>query len=493
VLTGAGIVLAVAALAAGATGTWSPCGFSMVETIGRADRRRAVTLLACATFTTGALAGGVVTFGSLALAGGLLHGAGGTVATAIAAAIALAAAAGEARGARIVPQIRRQVPEPWRRHMPLPVAAALYGGLLGLGFTTFVLTWGVWALAAIALTLGEPELGVVMGVAFGLGRAAPVVALAPAAHTRWGIRATELMAERPSILRGLRLADALALASCALVLGTADASAATSLVTANGHDPAPGPGVLAWDGPDEGVLRAAGHDFPLPGRHPAIGGGLIAYVHDGSIGVVRLSDLQLVADVPAPGADAVAVSSKWLVYRTRSGTRPADRIVARTITGPYKQVHVASAAAPAQLGRPSIDRVTLVYSVEGQRRSRIVERRLGAHPRRRVLRSSRSEQLLAPSIRGGRLLYVRATSLHQQLVLGGLHDRRGDRILYRTGPAARRDPGHQHGYSDVTRTPTPRRAHSILWSTALTTVRAYLTLLPLPGHPGTPRIVSIGR
>ena len=32
--------------------------------------------------------------------------------------------------------------------MPLPLAAGLYGVLLGLGFTTFILTFAVWALAA---------------------------------------------------------------------------------------------------------------------------------------------------------------------------------------------------------------------------------------------------------------------------------------------------------------------------------------------------------
>ena len=56
----------------------------------------------------------------------------------------------------IVPQIRRQVPEHWRRVLPMPLAAALYGVLLGLGFTTFVLTFGVFALAAIAFALGDP-------------------------------------------------------------------------------------------------------------------------------------------------------------------------------------------------------------------------------------------------------------------------------------------------------------------------------------------------
>src|SRR5207302_1939997 len=63
-------VLAAAALAAGITGAWSPCGFSMVETLspqGYAVRLR-TTLAACVTFTLGALAGGAATFGGLAAA-----------------------------------------------------------------------------------------------------------------------------------------------------------------------------------------------------------------------------------------------------------------------------------------------------------------------------------------------------------------------------------------------------------------------------------------
>ena len=91
--------LAAAALAAGVTGAWSPCGFSMVETLapaGYAGRLR-TTLVACFTFTLGALAGGVLTFGGLATLGEAL-GAGGTGAAVVAAAIAVAA--GGRRGAR---------------------------------------------------------------------------------------------------------------------------------------------------------------------------------------------------------------------------------------------------------------------------------------------------------------------------------------------------------------------------------------------------------
>lgn len=212
-------LLVAAATAAGVTGAWSPCGFSMVDTLapqGYAGRMR-TTLAACGTFSLGALAGGAATFGGLALLGQAL-GAGGTAAIAVAAGVALAAAIGEARGARILPQVRRQVPESWRRRMPVPLAAGLYGVLLGLGFTTFILTFAVWALAGVSVALGDPALGLAIGLAFGAGRLLPVVVLAPAAVTRAGAALHAAMAERPQILRSLRAVDAVALAACSVAL-----------------------------------------------------------------------------------------------------------------------------------------------------------------------------------------------------------------------------------------------------------------------------------
>jgi hypothetical protein len=196
----------------------------MVETLapaGYAGRLR-TTLIACMTFAVGALAGGVITFGGLGLLGQWL-GAGGTGAAAVAAVVAVAAAIGEARGVRIVPQVRRQVPESWRRVLPVPLAAGLYGVLLGLGFTTFILTFAVWALAAVSVALGDPQLGAVLGLAFGAGRALPVIALAPVAGTARGGAVTAAMCERPAILLALRRIDAVALAAVAVALGTAPA------------------------------------------------------------------------------------------------------------------------------------------------------------------------------------------------------------------------------------------------------------------------------
>src|SRR5215217_3263272 len=94
--------LLLAALAAGITGAWSPCGLSMVETLAPRGQARTLrtSLVACATFALGSLAGGAITFGGLALAGAAL-GAGGAEAAGAAAVLAAAAAAAEARGLRI--------------------------------------------------------------------------------------------------------------------------------------------------------------------------------------------------------------------------------------------------------------------------------------------------------------------------------------------------------------------------------------------------------
>ena len=118
-------VLILAAAAAGVTGAWSPCGFSMVETLapqGYAGRMR-VTAAACVTFAAGALAG-----------------------------------------------------------------------------------------ACIAI--GDPALGLAVGLSFGAGRLLPVVALAPAG----GGALHAAMAERPRTLRSLRAVDAVALTACAVAL-----------------------------------------------------------------------------------------------------------------------------------------------------------------------------------------------------------------------------------------------------------------------------------
>ncbi len=347
-------VIVIAAVVAGVTGAWSPCGFSMVETLapaGYAGRLR-TTAVACVTFAAGALAGGVLTFGGLALLGSAL-GAGAPV---VAAAIALAAAAGEARGARIVPQVRRQVPESWRRVLPVPLAAGLYGLLLGLGFTTFILSFAVWALAGISVVLGDPAIGLAIGLGFGAGRALPVIALAPSGGG--GLHAA--MAERPRILRSLRALDAAALAVCAAALFTTPAYAAVQTFAPGYSDPSADGATVALHRPGAagGEVRGPAGVQTLPGNHPALGEGRTAWIETGNVVVAG------VASIPASGADAVAVSSGWVAWR--SGTSlvaasldPASGFIPRVVvTGAVGRpaltggLLVFDRAGPHRVGRP---------------------------------------------------------------------------------------------------------------------------------------------
>jgi hypothetical protein len=496
-------VLAAAALAAGLTGAWSPCGFSMVETLapaGYAGRLR-TTLVACATFTLGALAGGVITFGGLGLLGQWL-GAGGSGAAAVAAVIAVAAAIGEARGLRIVPQVRRQVPESWRRVMPVPLAAGLYGVLLGLGFTTFILTFAVWALAAVSVALGDPQLGAVLGLAFGAGRALPVIALAPVAETDRGNAAHAAMAERPAILRGLRAADAVALAACAIaMLGVAPAHAAT-IAEASGSGPAVEGALFAFERPGQGgFLRRPDGTIALPGRDPALAAGLVGWRDAQSrIVLARPDTLAPVAAYDAPNGGPFAFSDLWVVWLIGGNQLWAQPREAST---PPRLV--AQAPAGEQLGRPGLSRATLVYHRAGKSGSQIRTIDLGTGADR-LLRSERRALLSNPSFDGGRLLYVRSTSTLQELRIGTLTRRKTtrDRALYRTTPTARRDAGHEPGHHrHVAGYPggkppklAPRPPAGVvdtLWTTALGPETAFVTRLRKKSGATTATVLAVPR
>jgi hypothetical protein len=502
-------VLGIAALLAGATGAWSPCGFSMVETLapaGYADRLR-TTLAACLTFAAGALAGGVLTFGGLALLGRAL-GAGGTTAAAVAALIAVSAAAGEARGLRIVPQVRRQVPESWRRVLPMTLAAGGYGVLLGLGFTTFILTFAVWALAAISVALGEPQLGLVVGLAFGAGRALPVLALAPLAGTDAGHAAATTMAERPAILRGLRAADAVALVLCAVAIGAAPAQAAT-VVSVPAGDPSAEGALLAWQYPGgPGVLRRADASLvALPGRDPVLAAGLIGWREPGRIVLAAPDTLSPVAAYDVPGAGRFAFSAGWLVWLVTT-PEGGQAMLALPRDGSLPARMVALAEPPIQIGRPALQGGTLLFHRTGGKASELVQIDLPTGARR-IVRRERRAQLLAPSLLGDVVLYVRSTASYQELRLGrlGLAINRPDhdRLLYRTTPTARRDRGvepghHEHraGYPGHKHPPSPPRPRDgitdTLWNTALSPDRAYVTRLRrLRGLPTTAALLSVPR
>jgi hypothetical protein len=468
------IALGVAALLIGATGTFSPCGLSVIDTIGPTGHTggRRTTIAACVAFLPGAIAGGLLTFWSLALLGDLLHGAGGRAAYLIAAGIALLAAALEARGTRIVPQIRRQLPEHWRRVMPMPVAAVLYGVLLGIGFTTFVLSFGVWALAGVSLAVGDPTLGLILGAGFGLGRAIPILALAPLAGRPAGIRATELMCERPGVYLGLRRGDAAALAVAALALIVVPGSAgAAGTGVAHATDPSATADALLFQrlgGP--AVISRGGPEIPLPGSDPTIGGRFIATVQGDAIRLFDRTSLAPIAQLPATGADAVAISDAWLAYRVSAGG--GDAIYIRYIANPAAPappLQVASQGGTGQLSRPAVDGNVLLFAIATPRGSRVVQRVMGTHRHRALVRSPRL-LLFDPSVNGRSFAYVRADARRSRLMVRRRHAHGAGRVLFSVA-----------------------RSKGVLWSNALTGSLAYATILQPSANNPDATIIGVGR
>jgi hypothetical protein len=436
----------------------------MIETIGPTGHTggRRTTLAACATFLPGALAGAIATFGLLGAMGGLAHGASDRIAYLAAAAIALGAAALEARGKAIMPQVRRQLPEHWRRVLPMPLAAGLYGVLLGLGFTTFVLSFGVWALMAVAFAVGDPEAGVLAGLAFGVGRALPIVMLAPLAGSPAGIRVTELMASRPGLYRGARAGDAVALAALALVLAGATGAGASRVEVRHAADPAAWDTDLVFQRADRsGVLKRGGHTTRLPGKDPTVGGPFIA-VRDGSRAILmRRLSMETVREIRLPHVNALAVSADWLVWRAKGGSDAA--IFARRISNPSNlgaQVTVARADGNRRVSAPSVYNGQVTWAVASEHENVIVRRQLPGGSLHRVA-ASKSAALMTPSIHEGEVLYVKLGEDHQQLRIKHLGGR--DHAI------------HTRGYDN-----------GMLYSTALRGVRAYAGV-------GKNRIISVAR
>ncbi|HWF32335.1 MAG TPA: hypothetical protein VG188_07245 [Solirubrobacteraceae bacterium] len=516
-LSGLAVCAALTALVAGITGAWSPCGFSMVETIGSAlgDVRRAVTIAASATFALGTLLGGAITFGGLAALGSLAgHGFTG-LREGLGAALALAAAIADWRGVKIAPQIRRQVPERWRWRLPLPLACALYGVLLGLGFTTFVLAFAVWALAGISFASGDVLLGVLVGVVFGAGRALPVLWMAPGLRRGKGAVRLEEIAAEPRLWLGLRRLDALGLGLCALALGGASASAAT---IAGASDPSTAGGALVWQAPGGGGLLSFGGApaRALPGTHPALGGSTIAWVGPATVTVADARSLQPRLTLAASGVDALAVSDGWLVYRDTDAAG-TEQLIAVSLTAPASKRYLAGSRLAGQIGRPSLDGANAVFTVDTPRRSAIELIDLTSG-KRRTLRAARpGTAYFYPSLLGGSLLYEQVTRCEQQLWIGtsaarrgGAHAARADadvavrgrrsrreRVLLSLPSAVSRDPGYQRGYthaynsaSGCANRRTGRGASTELGSTALGPSRAYVTLT---GSRAGARIVSVAR
>jgi hypothetical protein len=442
---------------------------------------RAARFSAGTALTVGLLLGSCATLVALGAVGALLHPPRALLLAAAAACVL--AAVVDVRGARVRPQNRLQVPERWRRTMPLPVAALLYGLLLGTGVVGAVPAAAVWAVLLVVVALGSPLTALAVGVALGVGRALPVLAFASA----------DAISERPTSLRVVRALGACAVAAAAVAAFAGSSSAATVAAV---QDPSAVEGELAWQQPGVGgFLRTATETKQLPGTHPAIGGALIAWRVEDQVTVATRATLVPLFEEQIVGARELAVSDTWLVMRTLDASG-ASRLIAQSIADTNVHKVIASVKPPSVVGRPSISGTTVVFATSTPRGSWISSVDLATDNVRR-LRTSTSSQLLNPSLEGSELLYVQSSRCFQQLRLEPL-DRKGGRALLTLPPVAGADIGHERGHtSQGTLTPCPRRIRpstSVLWTTALGPHAAFVTTLrQRPGSPTVPTLLELPR
>lgn len=502
-LIAAGVALALTALLAGFTGSWSPCGLSSVETIGSGLGRkptRAARLLTLASFTAFSVLGGIVTFGGVSLIGGAVGlDLSVQLTIGLAAVAALLAGTADLRFLPVVPQVRNQVPEAIRHRLPLLATGALYGLLLGLGFTTYLLTYAMWALLLASFVLSTPVVGLTVGVAFGVGRALPVLILAG----RYDRAATQTFIgemETGPLLRGMRRITGLALVVSAALLVPVAATHAANVYAGSAADPSVAPGAMTYLRPDGTTVlrRPAGDLVPLPGEVAAVGGGFVAWYADGVVTVADLASLEAVQTFRIGRVDALALSKTDIAYRT-TGSRGRSAITVRSIAGDIVRT-VERATAPASVGPPAVSGDLMLYAVSTRRTTRVI----GVRPdgtRRRTVREGRSWAVVdSPAVQDRTLAYVRRTPCDQTLMLGGVDgpkDGRRDRALLRLRSTVERDGGYERGYPDAYNAASrcPKRQYSsrrgTLGTTALGSDRALVTLL---GTNGTdPRVVEVRR
>lgn len=487
------LCLTLTAVLAGLTGTWSPCGLSSVDTLGsglgRAPRAGR-TLVTVGAFTVLAVVGGAVTFGGAAAAGSAAGLGGHAWAAASAAVLALVAGVGDLRFLAIRPQIRRQVPEAVRWRVPLPITAAAYGLLLGLGFTTYLLTYAMWALLGACVLLGDPVLGVVVGATFGLGRALPVAVLVP----RFGRPETSQFIaemERGPSLVGLRRIDGVALLVCALaVVPVATAGAAGRVIVRSGTDPSVDAGTLAYETSSGTayLARPAGPPAALPGQDPALGAGFVAWHVGDAVTVADTATLTPVLTVGLAGVTDLAVTLGTLFY-LREDAEGRQAIGSLPVDGSNPPAVDFRAPRGAHLGRLSASRSVVVFAETTARGSRVVAVDRSTGRARTLRQAGLGTQITQAAIHGRHIVYVRTSRCSQELRYGTTSRSSRDRVLVRLRPLAEQDGGYQRGYPNAynaaSKCPPGRRFAAVrgrLWTTALSAAGAFVTRLPLSGR-----------
>jgi hypothetical protein len=270
--------------------------------------------------------------------------------------------------------------------------------------------------------------------------------------------------------------------AAALALFAAPAQAA--LYAVGFADPSVDGAAVALHAPGaNGQVRSPEGLSGVPGVHPAIGGGREAWISGGAITVNG------VATIPAPDADALAVSANWVAWRA------GDALWAASLApGAAAQQVVAGDTGP-----PALTGDQLLYTLRRGTRIYALDLATGV---RTLLRQVRDAQLRGPSSDGVKLAYVYATYRRQQVRVGRLAPARpgADKAVYGMVPTGRRDAGEEKGHHHAPgHTPHlwPRPPAGVAWtmtSTALSADSVYVTRLrQTAGNPPMPVVLRFGR
>jgi hypothetical protein len=191
------VTLTVAAVA-GARGTWSPCGLSMVSAINPlAERGRGYRYwLTTLWFVTGAVAGGAVLGAVAAVAAWPARALPTPAAASIASLGCLVALACDGRVGRFrLPIHPRQVNERWLTQYRRWLYASGFGFQIGTGFATYIMTAATYLVVLLAALTGSPGWAVMTGLAFGLVRGSAVL-LSSRCRSPESLRALHLRLDR---------------------------------------------------------------------------------------------------------------------------------------------------------------------------------------------------------------------------------------------------------------------------------------------------------
>jgi sulfite exporter TauE/SafE len=191
---------------------------------GRGSRWEAtVAIFTVASAVAGAILGGLM--GAVGASAARMLGRSDSGGLVVLGALILIGTALDAGVPRALPSLRRQVNEDWLRRYRRWVYALGFGFQLGLGVVTIVSASAVYLVFAAALLSGSPLLGAVIGGAFGLMRAMPLLATARVRLPRQLAGLDGVLRRWDGPVRKVAVGSEAALAALAFAAGLVAASA----------------------------------------------------------------------------------------------------------------------------------------------------------------------------------------------------------------------------------------------------------------------------